>query len=84
MFARTALEREASAVFEADGVGDLAFQRAELLRLVRGRRGGDAVFPRVETEAFGKVHGVGAGHGSAETFDGREDLLVEVPFDVRF
>ena len=29
------------------------------------------------------MHGVSAGHWGTETFNGREDLLVEVPFDVR-
>lgn len=35
VFAETACERQSSAVFEPDGVQDLAFQRVDLLRLVR-------------------------------------------------
>ena len=62
----------------------MAFQGADLLHLVRGCGGRDAVFPRVQTQTFGEVDGIGTGHGGTETFDGREDLLVEVPFDVRF
>lgn len=30
------------------------------------------------------MNGIGAGHRGTETFDGREDLLVEVPFEVGF
>lgn len=82
VFAETAREREAGAVFEADRVRDLAFQRVDIVRLGRRGGGGDAVFPRVETETFGEADGIGAGHGGTETLDGREDLLVEVPFDV--
>ena len=84
MFAETAFERKSNAVFEPDRIRYLTFQRADLLRLVRGRRRSNAVFPRIETETFGKVDGIGAGHRGTETFDGREDLLVEVPFNVRF
>ena len=82
VFAETACERESSAVFEPDGVWYLAFKRADLLRLVRGRRRGNAVLSRVEPETFGEVDGIRAGYGGTETFDGREYLLVEVPFDV--
>ena len=84
MFAETACERQSNAVFEPDRIWYLAFKRADLLRLVRRSRRGNAVLSRVEPETFGKVDGIRAGDGGTETFDGREDLLIEVPFDVWF
>ena len=83
MFAETAFERKSSAVFEPDRIRDLTLERADLLRLIRGRCRGDAVLLRVKTETFSEVHSIRTGHGGTETFDGREYLLVEVPFDVR-
>lgn len=80
-----ALQREWDTVFEADGVGDLAFEGADLGGLGGGGGGGgDAVFLGVEAEAFGETDGVGAWDGGAEALDGWEDLLVEVPVDVGF
>ena len=86
MGAVAAAERQGRAVFEADRVGDLAFEGEDLGVLVRGRAGGgaDGVFPCVEAEAFGEVKGVRAGDGRAETLDRGEDLLVKVPFYVWF
>ncbi len=71
---------------EADGVGDLRFEREDVVLLLGGGGGGggEGVFARVEAEAFGEADGVGAVDRGAEALDGREDLLVEVPFDVRF
>lgn len=43
----------------------------------------DGVFPRVKTETFGKSDSVRAGNGGAEALDWGEDLLVEIPVDVR-
>ena len=83
MFAVAAFEGQADTVFEADGVWNLAFQGRDLLGLVGGG-GGDAVFACIETETFGEVDGVCAWHGCAESLDGREDLLVQVPFYIWF
>ena len=73
---------EARARLEADLIRDLAFQRTDILDAIgRGaRRRTDAVFAGVESQALGQVDGIGAGDGGAETLDGGEDLLVEVPF----
>ena len=79
----TAAESQASGVFEADVVGDLGFEREDLGGLlVRSVGGANLVFAGVETEAFCETHGVRAGNGSTETFDGREDLFVEIVLDV--
>ena len=90
MAAIPAAKREARAGFEADGIWDLGFQGAEMLEVVLPRcsssscgRGSDAILPRVQSQAFRQLHGVGAGQGSAQAFYGREDLLVEVPVYVR-
>lgn len=83
--AEAAGEGEAGAGFEADGVWDLGLQWKDLGALIGGCAAaavGDGVLARVEAEAFGESDGGGAGHGSAESFDGREDLLEEVPFYV--
>ncbi len=80
-----ALQREGRAVLEADGVRDLALEGVDVGGLGGGGGGGgDAVSFGVEAEAFGEADGVGAGDGGAEALDGGEDLLVEVPVDVRF
>ena len=76
VFAVAAFESQADAVFEADGVWNLAFEGGDFLGLVGGRGGGDAVFAGIEAETFGEVDGVCAWHGRAETLDGWEDLLV--------
>lgn len=84
--AGTAAERQARGVLETDGVGDLGFEGEDVVLRVGagGGGGGDGVFARVEAEAFGEADSVGAVDWGAEPLDGREDLLVEVPFDVRF
>ena len=84
MFAVAAFEGQADAVLEADGVWNLAFQGGNFLGLVGGRGRGDAVFAGIETKTFGEVDSVCAWHGRAETLDGWEDLLVQVPFYIRF
>lgn len=83
-FAVAAFEGQADAVFEADGVWNLAFERGDFLGLARSRGGGDAVFAGIEAETFGEMDSVCAWHGRAETLDGWEDLLVQVPFYIWF
>ena len=72
-------QRQSRAIPEADGVRDLAFERGDVGFLGLSCCGSDAVFLRVEAETLGEVDGVRAGHGSTETLDGWENLLVEVP-----
>lgn len=71
---------------EADRVWDLGLEGEDVVLLVGSGGGGrsDRVFARVKTEAFGEADGVGAIDGGAEAFDGWEDLLVEIPFDIGF
>lgn len=82
MVASATAESEAFGVFEADAIWDLALEWEDVflcaLGAARGRRNG--IFFGVQTETFGKSDGVGAVDGCAETFDGWEDLFVEIPF----
>lgn len=83
--AGAAAQGQACRVLEADRVRDLGLEGEDVVLLVgTGGGGGDGVFTRVEAKAFGEADGVGAIDGGAEALDGREDLLVEIPFDVGF
>jgi hypothetical protein len=83
LVAASAAEAQPGGILEANTFRDLRFERCNLRVLLRMARSVDLVLPCIETKTFRKSNRVCARNRGTETFDGREDLLQEIVFNVR-
>jgi hypothetical protein len=84
LLAESTCQGQSRSILKADGIRYLRLQWEDVrILLVAPARVIDLVLADIKTQTFCEPNSIGPGDWSTKTFNGREDLLQEVKFDIR-